>query len=146
MTPKDVTLRVIHDLGIKGGIGFAYEYGGDVFDDMSMEGRMTVCNMSIEGGARIGYVNPDETTFDYLEGREFSPEGRSLGERLGEYWREIATGDDAEYDDIYEIAGESIEPMVTWGINPGHSVGISEPLPEVEQLRGRGQEDGGTRL
>ncbi len=135
VTPKDVTLRVIHDLGIKGGLGFAYEYGGDVFDDMSMEGRMTVCNMSIEGGARIGYVNPDETTFDYLEGREFSPEGEAWERGLA-YWREIASGDDAEYDDIYEIAGESIEPMVTWGINPGHSVGISELLPEVDSFAG----------
>ena len=135
VTPKDVTLRVIHDLGIKGGLGFAYEYGGDVFDDMSMEGRMTVCNMSIEGGARIGYVNPDETTFDYLEGREFSPEGEAWERGLA-YWRDIASGDDAEYDDVYEIAGESIEPMVTWGINPGHSVGISQPLPEVDSFAG----------
>ena len=83
MTPKDVTLRVIHDLGIKGGLGFAYEYGGDVFDDMSMEGRMTVCNMSIEGGARIGYVNPDETTFRLPRRPRVQPRGRSLGERLG---------------------------------------------------------------
>ncbi len=135
VTPKDVTLRVIHDLGIKGGLGFAYEYGGDVFDAMSMEGRMTVCNMSIEGGARIGYVNPDQTTFDYLEGREFSPEGDAW-ERGVAYWREIASGDEAEYDDIYEIAGESIEPMVTWGINPGQSVGISQPLPDVNSFAG----------
>ena len=135
VTPKDVTLRVIHDLGIKGGLGFAYEYGGDVFDAMSMEGRMTVCNMSIEGGARIGYVNPDETTFDYLEGREFSPEGEAWERGLA-YWRKIASGDDAEYDDVYEIAGESIEPMVTWGINPGHSIGISQPLPEVGSFAG----------
>ncbi len=135
VTPKDVTLRVIHDLGIKGGLGFAYEYGGDVFDTMSMEGRMTVCNMSIEGGARIGYVNPDETTFEYLEGREFSPEGEAWERGLA-YWRDIASGDDAEYDDVYEIAGESIEPMVTWGINPGHSVGISQPLPEVGSFAG----------
>ena len=135
VTPKDVILRIIHDLGIKGGLGFAYEYGGEVFDDMSMEGRMTVCNMSIEGGARIGYVNPDRTTFDYLEGREFCPEGEAW-ERALAYWKSIASGDDAEYDDLFEIEGESIEPMVTWGINPGHSVAISEPLPEMSRFSG----------
>ena len=99
-------LRIIHDLGIKGGLGFAYEYGGAVFDAMSMEGRMTVCNMSIEGGARIGYVNPDQTTYDYLEGREFSPQGEAWerGLRLLEARSPRAT--DAEYDDVHEIAGE----------------------------------------
>ena len=135
VTPKDVTLRVIHDLGVKGGLGFAYEYGGDVFDDMTMEGRMTVCNMSIEGGARIGYVNPDQTTFDYLQGREFSPEGEAWERGLA-YWKKMASGEDAEYDEVYGIAGESVEPMVTWGINPGHSVGISQPLPEVGSFAG----------
>ena len=135
VTPKDVILRIIHDLGIKGGLGFAYEYGGEVFDGMSMEGRMTVCNMSIEGGARIGYVNPDRTTFDYLEGREFCPEGEAW-ERALAYWKSVASGDDAEYDDLFEIEGESIEPMVTWGINPGHSVAISEPLPEMSRFSG----------
>ncbi len=135
VTPKDVILRIIHDLGIKGGLGFAYEYGGEVFDGMLMEGRMTVCNMSIEGGARIGYVNPDRTTFDYLEGREFCPEGEAW-ERALAYWKSVASGDDAEYDDLFEIEGESIEPMVTWGINPGHSVAISEPLPEMSRFSG----------
>lgn len=135
VAPKDVILRIIRELGVKGGLGFAYEYGGGVFDAMSMEGRMTVCNMSIEGGARIGYVNPDEATFDYLEGREFSPVGEGW-ERALAYWRSVASDEDAEYDDFHEIAGESIEPMVTWGINPGHSVAISEPLPEVSRFSG----------
>ena len=135
VTPKDVILRIIHDLGIEGGLGFAYEYGGEVFDGMPMEGRMTVCNMSIEGGARIGYVNPDRTTFDYLEGREFCPEGEAW-ERALAYWKSVASGDDAEYDDFFEIEGESIEPMVTWGINPGHSIAISEPLPEMSRFSG----------
>ena len=89
---KDVILRIIHDLGIKGGIGNAYEYAGSVIDNMGMEGRMTVCNMSIEGGARIGYVNPDQTTFDYLEGREFTPKGEDF-ERAKEYWKSIASDD-----------------------------------------------------
>ncbi len=138
VSAKDVILRIIHDLGIKGGLGFAYEYGGAVFDAMSMEGRMTVCNMSIEGGARIGYVNPDQTTYDYLEGREFSPQGEAWERGLA-YWKEIASGTDAEYDDVHEIAGETIEPMVTWGINPGQSVAVSEPLPEVGRFSGEDQ-------
>ncbi len=135
VTPKDVILRIIHDLGIKGGLGFAYEYGGDVFASMSMEGRMTVCNMSIEGGARIGYVNPDQTTYDYLAGRELSPEGEAWEKGLS-YWKEVASGGDAEYDELYEVEGESIEPMVTWGINPGQSVAVSAPLPEVSRFSG----------
>jgi 3-isopropylmalate/(R)-2-methylmalate dehydratase large subunit len=133
--PKDVILRIIHDLGIKGGLGHAYEYGGAVFDRMSMEGRMTVCNMSIEGGARIGYVNPDETTLAYLRGREFAPQGGDF-DRAAEYWRSVASEPGALYDDVFGIEGESIEPMVTWGINPGHSTGISEKLPRLEDFEG----------
>ena len=133
--PKDVILRIIRDLGIKGGIGYAYEYAGDVFEDMSMEGRMTVCNMSIEGGARAGYVNPDETTFDYVEGREFAPKGESFG-RAKAYWKSIASDRDAEYDRVTDIDGAAIEPMVTWGINPGHAVGITEKLPDPESFEG----------
>ncbi|MEK6711756.1 MAG: 3-isopropylmalate dehydratase large subunit [Nitrospinota bacterium] len=133
--PKDVILRIIRDLGIKGGLGYAYEYGGPVFDKMGMEGRMTVCNMSIEGGARIGYVNPDETTFAYLEGREFAPQGEAFGKAVG-YWKSVASERDAVYDHVFGIEGGSIEPMVTWGINPGHSAGISEKLPPLEAFEG----------
>ncbi|MFP6889335.1 MAG: 3-isopropylmalate dehydratase large subunit [Nitrospinota bacterium] len=132
---KDVILRIIHDLGIKGGIGHAYEYGGEVIENMPMEGRMTVCNMSIEGGARIGYINPDEMTYSYLEGRDFSPKEEDFG-RAVEYWKSIASGPDAAYDRETEIDGATIEPMVTWGINPGHSVGISETLPDPDSFEG----------
>jgi len=132
---KDVILRIIHDLGIKGGIGHAYEYGGAVFDQMAMEERMTVCNMSIEGGARIGYVNPDETTFSYLEGREFAPKGEDY-RRAVEYWKSVASEPDAVYDAVTEIDGEALEPMVTWGINPGHSLGVSGKLPKLEDFAG----------
>ena len=132
---KDVILRIIHDLGIKGGLGQAYEYAGEVIDDMEMEGRMTVCNMSIEGGARIGYINPDEKTFDYLECREFTPKGDNF-DRAIDYWKSIASDSDAVYDQVTNIEGESIEPMVTWGINPGHSVGISKNLPAQESFTG----------
>ncbi|MEE9275574.1 MAG: 3-isopropylmalate dehydratase large subunit [bacterium] len=132
---KDVILKIIHELGIKGGIGHAYEYGGEVFDRMTMEERMTVCNMSIEGGARIGYVNPDETTFAYIEGREFAPQGEDFG-RAVEYWKSVASDADAVYDAVTEIDGSALEPRVTWGINPGHSVGVTEKLPALDEFPG----------
>ena len=128
VTPKDVILYIINRLGVKGGLGYAYEYGGDVFDAMSMEGRMTVCNMSIEGGARAGYVNPDETTFSYLKGREYAPQGEAWDRAL-EWWRTLPSGADAVYDDIVRYRAEEIPPMVTWGITPDQSVGVDDKLP-----------------
>jgi 3-isopropylmalate/(R)-2-methylmalate dehydratase large subunit len=125
---KDVILSIIRRLGVKGGVGYAYEYGGPVLDAMSMEERLTVCNMSIEGGARCGYVNPDETTFEYLRGREFAPQGESF-ERAITWWKSLASGPDASYDDRIEIDGSAIAPSVTWGITPGQSIGIDENLP-----------------
>src|SRR5262245_11358345 len=130
--PKDVILYIIRRLGVGGGKGFAYEYGGSVIDRMNMEERMTVCNMSIEGGALVGYVNPDETTFDYLKGRPHVPKGNGF-ERAVAYWKSIASDANTEYDDVVTYDGKEIEPTVTWGINPGQSVGISEKLPKPEE-------------
>jgi 3-isopropylmalate/(R)-2-methylmalate dehydratase large subunit len=130
--PKDVILYIIRRLGVSGGKGFAYEYGGAVIDRMNMEERMTVCNMSIEGGALVGYVNPDQTTFDYLKGRPYVPSGAAF-ERALAYWKSVASDADAEYDDVVSYAGKEIEPTVTWGINPGQSVGISERLPKPQE-------------
>jgi 3-isopropylmalate/(R)-2-methylmalate dehydratase large subunit len=130
--PKDVILYIIRRLGVGGGKGFAYEYGGPVIDRMNMEERMTVCNMSIEGGALVGYVNPDQTTFDYLKGRPHVPKGAGF-ERAIAYWKSVASDADAEYDDVVTYEGKEIEPTVTWGINPGQSVGISETLPKPEE-------------
>ena len=127
---KDVALAYIHHLGVNGGVGFAYEFGGAIIDRMTMEERMTVCNMSIEGGARCGYVNPDQTTFDYLNGRECSPKGAAWESALAD-WKGIASDADAQYDDVVEIKGEEIEPYVTWGITPAQSVGVGQPLPIV---------------
>jgi 3-isopropylmalate/(R)-2-methylmalate dehydratase large subunit len=127
---KDVILKIIQVLGVKGGLGYAYEYAGEIFDNMSIEERMTVCNMSIEGGARIGYVNPDQTTFDYIKGREFAPEGDDW-DRCLEYWKSIVSDEDAEYDDVVDLDLSELQPMVTWGINPGQSLGVAEALPEV---------------
>ncbi|MDC7234863.1 MAG: 3-isopropylmalate dehydratase large subunit [Spirochaetales bacterium] len=133
VTPKDVILYIINRLGVRGGLGFAYEYGGDVFDSMSMEGRMTVCNMSIEGGARIGYVNPDETTFAYLKGKEHSPEGDAW-DRAVTWWKTLPSESDAQYDDVVRFDASEISPMVTWGITPAQSVAADENLPLLEGL------------
>jgi 3-isopropylmalate/(R)-2-methylmalate dehydratase large subunit len=126
---KDVILTIIGRLGVKGGVGFAYEYAGDVFDRMSMEERMTVCNMSIEGGARAGYVNPDETTFAYLKGREFTPKGDAF-DRACAWWRTLRSDAGAPYDDVVRLDASEITPTVTWGINPGQSVGVGGRLPK----------------
>ena len=125
---KDVILHIIRLLGAKGGIGFAYEYAGDVFDRMSMEERMTVCNMSIEGGARCGYVNPDAKTVAYLNGRPYVD--MSDFAATAARWLSFASDTDAVYDDIVKIAAEDIEPTVTWGISPDHGVAISELIPD----------------
>ena len=130
---KDVALAYIHHLGVNGGVGYAYEFGGDIIDHMTMEERMTVCNMSIEGGARCGYVNPDQTTYDYLKGRDYCPEGEAW-ERAVADWQSLASDADAEYDDVIEIKGEDIEPFVTWGITPAQSVGVSQDLPQVDSF------------
>src|SRR5687768_4159082 len=128
---KDVILHIIRTLGVNGGTGFAYEYGGEVFDRFTMEERMTVCNMSIEGGARVGYVNPDDTTFEYLKGRPYSPKGSEWNAAV-ERWRAVASDPDAVYDDVVEIHGENIEPTVTWGINPAQAIFINENIPTVD--------------
>ena len=125
---KDVTLHVIRKLGVQGGVGYAYEYAGEVFDHMSMEERMTVCNMSIEGGARCGYINPDKTTIEYLRGRPFAPQGAAF-EKAAQWWLGRASGPDAKFDDLVDFDGSAIEPTVTWGINPAQSVGVNERIP-----------------
>jgi 3-isopropylmalate/(R)-2-methylmalate dehydratase large subunit len=128
---KDVILHIIRTLGVNGGIGYAYEYGGDLFDRMTMEERMTVCNMSIEGGARCGYVNPDQTTYDYLENRPYSPKGAEF-EAAVERWKSFASDASCHYDDVVTFRAEDIAPTVTWGINPGQAIFINEHVPTVE--------------
>jgi len=128
---KDVILHIIRTLGVKGGLGYAYEYGGNVFERMSMEERMTVCNMSIEGGARCGYVNPDAATFAYLKGRPFAPEGAAWDEAVSR-WSSLASDPGCRYDDVVSIRGEEIPPTVTWGINPGQAISIEQNVPTVD--------------
>jgi 3-isopropylmalate/(R)-2-methylmalate dehydratase large subunit len=130
---KDVILHIIRRLGVNGGVGFAYEYAGPVVEAFSMEERLTLCNMSIEGGARVGYVNPDELTFAYLSGREFAPRGAAW-ERALAWWRRMASDANAHYDERVALAGGEIQPTVTWGINPGQSCGVLEPIPRLADV------------
>ena len=130
---KDLILAVMARLGVKGGMGYAYEYAGEAISALSMEGRLTLCNMTIEGGARCGYVNPDATTFAYLRGKPYAPEG-ALFDKAVEFWKSIASDADAVYDDEIEIDAAALEPMVTWGINPGQAMGVGGRLPDPEDL------------
>lgn len=130
---KDVVLTVIRRLGVHAGVGYAYEYAGSAIQAMSMEERMTVCNMSVEGGARVGYVNPDQTTFDYLRDRPFAPRGEAFSRAVG-WWRSLATDPDAAFDDVVALDASSLEPVVTWGINPGQAVGVSERIPDPDTV------------
>jgi len=125
---KDVILHIIRQLGVNGGLGYAYEYGGSTFDAFTQEERMTVCNMSIEGGARVGYVNPDETTFAYLKGRPYAPKGAEWDAAMAR-WKSFASDPDAAYDDVITYRAEDIAPTVTWGINPGQAIFINENVP-----------------
>ncbi len=132
ITAKDLVLRIIAELGVNGGIGFAYEYAGPAVAALPMEARLTLCNMSIEAGARAGYVNPDETTFAYLKGRMFAPQGRDFDTAVA-FWKGMASDADASYDHTVRLDGASIEPMIAWGINPGQAVGVSQRLPRVAE-------------
>ncbi len=128
VSAKDVILYIIAKLGVEGGVGYVYEYAGDTIESMTMDERMTVCNMSIEGGARCGYINPDKVTYDYLKGRDFAPKGDDWS-RAAAYWNSIRSDADAVYDDTVVYRAEDIPMMVTWGITPGQAVGIHERVP-----------------
>jgi 3-isopropylmalate/(R)-2-methylmalate dehydratase large subunit len=130
---KDVVLYIIHHLGVQGGVGYAYEFAGSVLDGFSMEERMTVCNMSIEGGARCGYVNPDATTYAYLKGRECAPSGAKWDAAV-HFWDSVRSDDDAQYDDVVKYDAAGIEPMVTWGITPAQSTAVGAQLPKPSEF------------
>ncbi len=130
---KDVILHIIRTLGVKGGVGHAYEYAGSAIETMSMEERMTICNMSIEGGARCGYINPDQTTFDYLKGRPFAPKGSDWDQAVT-WWQSVRSDADAEYDDVVTFDAADIPPTVTWGITPGQGIAIDGQIPDTSDL------------
>ena len=129
--PKDVILYIISKLGTNSGTGYFCEYAGNVFEEMSMEGRMTVCNMSIEMGARGGMIAPDNTTFEYVKGREFAPKGEDFEKKVA-YWKTLPTDDGAQFDQEYSFDAQDIEPMITYGTNPGMGIKISETIPVDE--------------
>ena len=138
VTPKDVILHIIAEIGVGGGTGYALEYRGNVFEEMSMEGRMTVCNMSIEGGARCGMVGPDQTTFDYIQGRKFAPE---KFEEACEDWLSLRTDDGATFDKEVDIRAEDIKPMVTYGTHPGMGMSIDSLIPAAQSDADQGALD-----
>jgi 3-isopropylmalate/(R)-2-methylmalate dehydratase large subunit len=135
VTAKDVVLHIIRTLGVNGGVGYAYEYAGSAIAAMTMEERMTVCNMSIEGGARCGYINPDATTFEFLRGKERVPVGAEFDKAV-EKWQSYASDEDATFDDEVVLNAADIEPTVTWGITPGQAISINESTPDPDQVEG----------
>jgi 3-isopropylmalate/(R)-2-methylmalate dehydratase large subunit len=130
---KDLILHIIRVLGVKGGVGYAYEFAGPAIEALSMEERMTLCNMAIEGGARCGYVNPDAVTFAYLQGRPHAPAAEAW-ERAVAWWTSLASGPDAVFDDEVVFDASSIAPTITWGITPGQGIGVDETVPTADQL------------
>lgn len=133
VTAKDVALYLMSKLTTSGATGYFVEYAGDVVKNLSMEGRLTLCNLSIEMGARGGFIAPDETTFEYIKGREYAPKGEDWDKALA-YWKTLKSGDDAVFDKELEFDGAAIEPMVTYGTNPGMGMGISERIPTLDTV------------
>jgi 3-isopropylmalate/(R)-2-methylmalate dehydratase large subunit len=130
---KDVILHVIRTLGVKAGVGYAYEFAGSTIAVMDMEARMTICNMAIEGGARCGYVNPDAVTFEYLKGRDFAPLGDDWDKAVA-WWQSVASDADALYDDVVVFDAAQIAPTVTWGITPGQGIAVDEKIPTPTEI------------
>jgi 3-isopropylmalate/(R)-2-methylmalate dehydratase large subunit len=133
VTAKDLALGIIGQIGIDGATGHVIEYSGEVVRGLSMEGRMTLCNMSIEAGARAGMIGPDETTFAYVQGRRFAPKGKDWDEALA-LWRTLASDSGAKYDRVVEINAASLAPFVTWGTNPGMVVPVNARVPELQSF------------
>ncbi len=131
VTAKDVILAIINEIGVDGGTGYVLEYRGSVIESLSMEGRMTICNMSIEGGARAGLIAPDDTTFSYIEGRNHAPSGRDW-ERALDYWRSLPTDDGARFDREVELAGSDLAPYVSWGTNPAQTIPVTGRIPSPD--------------
>ena len=140
VTAKDMMLYIIRKIGTAGGTGHVLEYRGEAIDDLSMENRMTICNMSIEAGARAGMVAPDEKTFDFVRGRRFAPKGETF-ERVLEYWKGLATDNGARFDRYVEFNVTSLAPQVSWGTNPGMIADVTENVPEpAEYAKGNENE------
>jgi 3-isopropylmalate/(R)-2-methylmalate dehydratase large subunit len=135
VTPKDVALYIIAQQTTSGATGYFVEYAGEVFEDMSMEGRMTVCNLSIEMGARGGMIAPDEKTFEYIKGRRFAPKGDDWDKAMA-YWSTLKTDEGAEFDVEFNYNATDIEPMITYGTNPGMGIGVTKSIPNADEVEG----------
>jgi 3-isopropylmalate/(R)-2-methylmalate dehydratase large subunit len=133
VTAKDMILAAIGTVGTAGWTGYVVEYTGDAIKKLDMAGRMTVCNMTIEGGARAGLIAPDDTTFDWMKGRKFVPKGDAFDAAVAE-WRELATDEDAEYDELLEIDCDTLEPHVSWGTNPGQVAKVTDRVPSADDF------------
>ena len=144
VTAKDLILSIIGQIGVAGGVGHVIEFTGQAIRDLTMEGRMTVCNMTIEGGARAGMIAPDDKTFEYLRGRKKVPQGDAFDEAVEE-WKQFATDEDAEFDAIIEIDAEAIEPRVTWGTNPGQVAEITGNVPNPEDFESADEQENAAR-
>ncbi|MBQ3690373.1 MAG: 3-isopropylmalate dehydratase large subunit, partial [Bacteroidales bacterium] len=139
VTAKDIALYLMSKLSTSGATGYFVEYSGSAVKDLTMEGRLTLCNLSIEMGARGGFIAPDEKTFEYLKGREYAPKGEAWDKAVA-YWKTLKSGDDAVFDKELNFKAEDIEPMVTYGTNPGMGCGISENIPTIETIDAAGKE------
>ena len=131
VTAKDIILGIINRIGVAGGTGYVIEYRGTTIEALSMAGRMTVCNMSIEGGARAGMIAPDETTFEYLRGRNYAPKGQDWDEAVA-YWRSLASDPEAEFDVAIDIDASDLAPYVSWGTNPAQTVAVTDSIPDPD--------------
>ncbi|GAB3940182.1 3-isopropylmalate dehydratase large subunit [Corynebacterium tapiri] len=137
VTAKDVILAIIAKIGTGGGQGHVIEYRGEAIEKLSMEARMTMCNMSIEAGARAGMIAPDEKTFEYVKGREYAPKGDDWDAAV-EYWKTLPTDEDAQFDTVVHLDANELTPFVTWGTNPGQGVGLGETVPDPESFGDEG--------
>jgi 3-isopropylmalate/(R)-2-methylmalate dehydratase large subunit len=144
VTSKDVALGIINHIGVSGGVGSIIEYSGSTIRALSMEGRMTLCNMSIEAGARAGLVAPDEVTFEYLKGRQQVPSGEEFTKACAE-WKKLATDEGAQFDQVVEIKADDLVPYVTWGTNPAMSVSINSEVPTLESFENESDKDSARR-
>ncbi len=140
VTAKDITLYIIGLISTNGGQGYVIEYSGEAIRALSMEGRMTVCNMSIEAGARAGLIAPDEKTFDYIRGRDFAPKGEMLEKAIA-YWKTLPSDDGAHFDRVIDIDASSIAPQVTWGTNPGQVTGVDAAVPDPVSMKEPGEKE-----
>lgn len=134
---KDIILYIISKISTSGGAGYFVEFAGSTIRDLSMEGRMTICNMSIEMGARGGFVAPDKTTFDYVDGREFAPKGEQFQKAVA-FWKTLFSDEEALFDKVYRFDAYDIEPMVTYGTNPGMGIKVSDRIPTIDEIQGEG--------